>query len=359
MTHTVERIGKKYQWLALYELGARLADNCAFIGGWSGDRKPERYDGESFGFLRDLDPSLLIPGTHDDSSTNLEGVCWWAPIHPDLRPTSTAEKIYWLYGETDWIDNDKCIDVTDPADGGRWLVLSGFVRVQERARDALAGHSRETWSRVSCVVVEKTAWKNLLRGIEKRLLTDPRAVPKMELYSYHVYFGEYPWHPGWLRLQEEWDGDFGVHGVPTSVRPTVTEYVCEGGNHDASVTQAVNVTLPAPWLIEAMGLHLSDGRRATFDDASKVKRFFDPSVTAAGPQAGLVDRNAFLATLDRAGLAPLWVIAGEKGVYGGMGDRFGGRRDFTSLYWLEKGTWNDPQPRHEEFQAHPAQRSRL
>jgi len=30
--HVVERIGKKYQWLALYELGARMADNLAFIG---------------------------------------------------------------------------------------------------------------------------------------------------------------------------------------------------------------------------------------------------------------------------------------------------------------------------------------
>lgn len=140
-----------------------------------------------------------------------------------------------------------------------------------------------------------------------------------------------------------------MHGIPTAVRPTVTEYVCERGTYDASVTHTVNITLPAPWLMNSMDLHLSDGRRATYDDFSRFTRFFDPSVTAAGPQAGLVDREAFLAMLDRKGLAPVWVIAGEKGVYGGLGNGFGGRRDFTSVYWLDNGQWRNN--RHEDFHA--------
>lgn len=185
--------------------------------------------------------------------------------------------------------------------------------------------------------------------MKKEILTDPSALPKMGLYSGHVYLGEYPWHPAWFTLQDEGDEDFTVHGITTPVRPTVTEYVCERGTYDTSVTQTVNITLPAPWLMNAMGLHLFDGRRATFDDSTGVMRFFDPSVTAAGPQAGLVDREAFLAVLDREGLAPVWVIAGERGVYGGMGNGFGGRCDFTSVYWLENDQWKHC--RHEKFQA--------
>jgi hypothetical protein len=95
-THRVERIGKKYQWLALYELGARLADNCAFIGEQYGEHSPGHYDGESFGSLRDLDPSLLLSGTHDDGWAEFEGPCWWAPIRPDLRASSPEDRLQWL-----------------------------------------------------------------------------------------------------------------------------------------------------------------------------------------------------------------------------------------------------------------------
>jgi len=349
MNHTgVERIGKKYQWLALYELGARLADNCAFLGDRDGDPSPVRYDGESFGSLRDLDPSLLLSGTQDDGWTNFEGPCWWTPICPDLRALSPDERLHWLYSEVDLIDSDTCIDVIDPT-GQRWLVMSGGISVWERSRERASGPARQSWSRVSCVAVEKAAWEELRRQMEGRILGDPSALPKMQLYSGHVYLGEYPWHSAWLQMQEDHDVGFRVDDIFIPVRPTVTEYVCEQGNYDESIDQTVNVTLPAPWLINLMGLHLSDGRRATFDDAESVRRFFDPSIASAGPQAGLVDRDAFLATLEGEGLTPIWVIAGEKGVYGGAGASFGGRRDFTSVYWLDDG-WLKHK-RHEEFHA--------
>jgi hypothetical protein len=37
--HRLERIGKKYQWLALYELTARLADNVAMVGAYGDAQK--------------------------------------------------------------------------------------------------------------------------------------------------------------------------------------------------------------------------------------------------------------------------------------------------------------------------------
>jgi hypothetical protein len=86
-----------------------------------------------------------------------------------------------------------------------------------------------------------------------------------------------------------------------------------------------------------LNLRISDGRKLTYVDASGTVRFFDPSVDLAGPRAALVDREAFLSVLEREGLAAVWVIAGEKGVFGGRNPSraFGGRYVFTSIYWLE------------------------
>jgi hypothetical protein len=88
-------------------------------------------------------------------------------------------------------------------------------------------------------------------------------------------------------------------------------------------------------------LRLSDGRKLTYVDASGTVRFFDPSVDLVGARAALVDRDSLLSVFAREGLAALWVIAGEKGVFGGTdpGRGFGGRYVFTCIYWLENGTF--------------------
>ena len=127
--------------------------------------------------------------------------------------------------------------------------------------------------------------------------------------------------------------------MSVSVRPTTSHYLSERGGYDYSVDETVRIELPAPWLAEAMGLRLLDGRKPTFVDSDGKIRFFDPSVVEPGHQAALVDRDAFLAMLDREGLAAIWVVAGEKGVFGGKDAYrgFGGRVLHTGIYTLETG----------------------
>ena len=66
-----------------------------------------------------------------------------------------------------------------------------------------------------------------------------------------------------------------------------------------------------------MGLRLVNGRALTYAGADGKVRFFDPSAAQPGPQAALVDRDAFLEMLEQEGLVALWIISGEKSVYGG------------------------------------------
>ncbi len=74
MDHRVERIGKKYQWIALHELLARLADHVAFRENpW--DNKASPYDGPWQLAARDIDPSL-VPAAARAAYTNT--ACWWA-----------------------------------------------------------------------------------------------------------------------------------------------------------------------------------------------------------------------------------------------------------------------------------------
>jgi hypothetical protein len=337
-SHAIERIGKKYQWLALYELGARLADNCAFTCGRSEDGSPGYYDGESFGSLRNLDPSLLVRESHDSGWTEFREPSWWSPILPRLNQATPEERLHWLYdNERDRIDGNGYIDVTD-RNGRRWLVLHNSSSVHERSHGS-SGTERKTWSRVSCCVVRKKDLKGLLDGIGTMQLTDPDARPKITLYGRSFYFGEYPWHPALSDLPDWVEPKSGFRCLSVAARPTVTEYSYERGGFDYSLEETVHIALPAPWLIRAMDLRRCDGRRAAYVDEIGRIQFFDPCLSEEGPHAGLVDRDAFLNSLDRQDLVAVWLIAGEKGVYGNSGSSFGGQHAFTSLYWMEDDRW--------------------
>jgi hypothetical protein len=191
---------------------------------------------------------------------------------------------------------------------------------------------RETWFRLNCLVVRKEDEKKLLRDLSKKTLTDPDCLPHIELHG-DSFLGEYPWHPS-VHEFGDWTvpGEWRAPAVPT--RATVAEYMRERGGYDYSLDETVQIELPAPWLAKALGIRLSDGRKLNYAGANGDVVFYDPSVCEVGPQAALVDRTAFLAMLEREKLAAVWVIAGEKNVYGGQ-DAFGGRALHTAVYHLD------------------------
>ncbi len=102
--------------------------------------------------------------------------------------------------------------------------------------------------------------------------------------------------------------------MPVPTRPTVADYLCEKGGYDYSIEKSVGLQMPAPWLLTSIESRLVNGRALTYAGADGKIMFFDPSAMQPGPQAALVDRDAFLETLEREGLNAIWVIAGEQSV---------------------------------------------
>ena len=334
----LERIGKKYQWLALHELIARMADNLVFLGGlWEEyDEEPPMYRGAREVGLRDIDPSLLTSKTHYDGWAEW-GKTWWVPFDPQLRTMGSHERLAWLESEGDIINDSTLIDLCNPKTGRRWLALSGFSKWNGfGVRDGRKKIQRDMWFRLTCIVVHRNNQAKMVKSLRNEILTSPSSFPEFGLHSRYFYLGEYSWHPE-IGEFDQWSShdDWQAFAVP--IRPTVASYVCESGGYDRSVDQTIKVEMPAPWLAEEMGLRLSSGRSLAFVNSDGRDIFYDPSVAVAGPAAALVDRDAFLRMLDRQNLSAIWVIAGEKSAYdgrlGGMG--FGGRLLHTTIYHLD------------------------
>ena len=62
----IERIGKKYQWIALHEILAMVADNFKMKDGWGSDAKLIFYKGALQNYIRDIDPAYITKNKDED-----------------------------------------------------------------------------------------------------------------------------------------------------------------------------------------------------------------------------------------------------------------------------------------------------
>lgn len=348
--HRIERVGKKYQWLALHELVARMADNLAFKGNayTPEDGASERYRGARDVGLRDIDPSLLVQKTHYDGWRQWPRT-WWVPAEPALRRLSPQDRLTWKNSESDVINDSSLIEVRNPKDGRHWLALHSYSHwEQSEVVEGERVRQCSTWFRMNCVVARKRDAATLERFLRGRSFIDPSNLPELRLYG-DQYLGEYPWHPSFDDMVD-WLPTNSWPRMPVPVRSTVAEYRRETGGYDQSIEETVELQLPAPWLYNALSLRLVNGKELAYADPNGRIIFFDPSAVQPGPQAALVDRDLFLETLERDELTAFWIIAGEKRVFGGTDfpKGWGGDLIHTFIYRLKNGRFVC----HKHFERH-------
>ncbi|WP_159350007.1 hypothetical protein [Roseomonas harenae] len=337
MDHRIERLGKKYQWIALHELLARLSDNVAFIDDAWAD-KGSRYVGPWQVGARDIDPSLVLRATH---AMHTNPKCWWAAPRPPLPYLSPTERMAWIEHDGGLLNDPSLIEVADPS-GRRWLVLDTFTEYRRAPRVGGRRHTQqETWYRVRCIVCRKSDTARLARALGGHSLTDPHSLPGHDS-AYGQFLGEHPWHPAWSHIEDWMDLPRKFDPKSIRIRRPSIEYVAERGGYDYSFDDTMRFRLPNAWLLQALDARLANGSRPTYLGPDGRIVFLDPSIAEEGPSAALVDREAFLRMLERDGLAAVWIVAGEKNAYGrsgcSVGDfNFGGSRLHTGVYRHERG----------------------
>ena len=95
-SHNIERIGKKYEWLAMYHILAIVSDNYEY-----GRFGVEKYHGTWNNYCREFDPSILI--------------------------TSTDKRIY----DVSSLPNNKCIKWSDSKESGLELIDADVDNLQK------------------------------------------------------------------------------------------------------------------------------------------------------------------------------------------------------------------------------------
>jgi hypothetical protein len=207
----VERIGKKYQWIALDELLSRLADNY-WLGPRYGD-SAKKYDNPlDVGFERDIDPSI-IPIT--DTGDNSQGARPKWVLGEDIILESTCEEqlTAWPF-KSDPAERFESLIKRDDDQGNTWTTLyehRSKTESYEEKRGRLLGFRRQEFRFVLCVVIAKGDRPQLIKFLSETASLEVMGWGPTELID-GPFLREAPWRDTWpqdrwraLSRQRMWD----------------------------------------------------------------------------------------------------------------------------------------------------------
>ena len=192
----IERIGKKYQWIAMYNILARISDYYPMRNRYSMEEEMISYDGPWEPYVRDFDPTLnehnlfcddapYFPQINDHMRESVEeNNCAKDDSAFDEDIWTNSSSIFFRYQKEDLL-------LTDDR-GNQWVVLSKYA---DTGKNDLAYDKLLVWNWLygyfvtdeQLAILKEYAGKNVdLRN------SDINWIPE----TYTLYSREYPWSSG-------------------------------------------------------------------------------------------------------------------------------------------------------------------
>lgn len=240
----VERIGKKYQWLALQEILCGLTDNYVIYR----DKTCRLYENTTDIIpLRDIDPTILA----EDSIKRLDDfkANQWA-FKPHIIGTFDSDETL-----PDWVDNlkitpkkQKELPFRTDANGTKWLVVSEHQSQAEKG-GAYSVPISEIFRRMTTLLINLSDIKAILKGIKE---TGAENIPfSLPHATNRGFFYENPWRGTWDNQQ--WEKN--TYSLPGSTQYAylASDYSWES-HLDASLPHGYKTCVPEPWVAQALKL---------------------------------------------------------------------------------------------------------
>jgi len=317
-----ERIGKKYQWVAMYQLASRLWDHV--------ERKPDSWvpkpQGTPLILLegRKIDPTLPPDMVSSEGAVN----AWWIGSSADLRSGEQLSHIEWVKKKDDLPTLEGLLAIQE-RNGRRWRLLVSYPSWTKRDEDAHWNDPyREVWVHVESYLIPRknvaTAYDCLhRRNFFGKWMTGGAT-------WLHGFAGEYPWATPFNAEPEEWHRRGGRSGYELPV-PYMSSWngVIVEWEYDASLPGSFHMMVPARAFFSQRNLWW-DGRDGYRLVGGKTI-FRDPSVTEKGPVALIADADDLLGQLDKMRLGVIWTLLGEKWILGGRDAKVRPRRTFSQI----------------------------
>lgn len=340
-SHKAERIGKKYQWIAYYEMLAFMTDNYELRGDSISDKMAPYSGAWQLNHARNIDPSITIQCTKQSEDGESKATSWWVPLAYKNLDT-TPDNLPWIKETADLPDPKGLMEVKNPKDGSVWLVLDTFVKWRTPApvgEDYYRTKRKQLWYSAESYIIKESDMEKFM-GWAKDQNYWGRWMPEAKSQS-DLFLGEYYWSPAYNYFNSPYygmpgwtTGEMGER-VPAPILPAIEKYSCPGGGYDCSVQESININLPAKLIVDGLQLKWNGCEGKFFDSAGQLIAF-DPSISESGPSSLLIRKEVFCAFLKKNGYAMFWTLLGQKQV---LSDSPGweGDLEISGTYRLDDG----------------------
>lgn len=324
---TEERLGKKYQWIALFEFMGYALDKYHYCESKL-TNEVVKYDSALHLNLRDIDPSLttkefkrsiinphpLYKAIISPNSDKITLENWCIDKENIPKPIELIEQInnnyYYLNLSTYYQWYSKNSKIYDLYDGKfidfYWFLKSYLVKKQD-------------FDKLKDFIVEKIFFE--------------RWMPEESDYG-DFFHGEYPDNLTFQRYCKDsyqWidETDFRIHKCPVKIIKTSARYFNDNARDNSYRKPAREFLLPSPILIKEMDLKYG-GKDCNYYNGNNESVIINPYIERNGDDSLFVKKELFIDFLKQNDYEIFWTIGGEKRV-----DH--GKVDISGFYHLVNG----------------------
>ena len=304
-----ERIGKKYQWLALHELLARVADNSKLEYSWSDS--VDEYEGPWEPTIRDIDPTNIARVNEHQTNRFSHEDFWW---HRGKYTNWEHEICDWLNIDDDIPTIEPIIELTD-SEGCDWFALECYPEWDEpHGKDSVY---KRLWYQVRSCIIDEDDLPVVYEWAKKQNFGG-RWMPECS-NRYELFYREYYWSPAYkhydaegLTKREICDKETGQSIAYVDV--TTINYQWEA-EEDYSKETTLNYLIPSKQLFEGMKMQYTEEEGVFHNEAGKVVCFDTATVDRSGNYL-LVRKDALMDYLKTHHKKIIWYVLGEKNIIG-------------------------------------------
>jgi hypothetical protein len=311
----IDRYGKKYSWIAYFEMYGLRADR-GLISEWHDRKRPSEAD---------IDPSFPEPARK------------WLPSLPEIFTASAAEPRAWVRDgpAPDYRALLNPAEVDD--ERGPWVVLEGYIE-QSSTSDR-----RHIFSFLRGILVKEEDVETVLKTFNAIEYPGNSAIPEPSK-CYYTYAGEIPWSEHFAEHLRESNGSakrdeqaaFAIHDgtrwLP-GVSVELPAYNFAWESYHSPLNQAGGATLLAPALSESLRLSNRQAQWDLYDPSGRLatiyRRFKKDEDQFRSDLLYLrsdLMRDYLATTAQRL----VWLVWGERN-FTRMGD-FRGQEEFYDLF---------------------------
>lgn len=327
-----ERIGKKYQWIILHELLARVSDHCKlYERGYNPEKDTVNYEGP-WADSRDIDPSSIIRQMKRGGFVERAEGPWMRNFeHAWDRPNHE-----WIRDNHDQPDPTAVISYRD-GDGVDWLwldVLPVWTQPGALGEDKYAGPYKEVWYIIKSYFVRKEDIKNIRKSVAGGFDAHQFDGPKSLSNVFNREFYETPAYLFFTDSENDW---IDIHHPGTGKKIAdvlrTTEIYHWEKEFDCSKEEAIIFNKPSRALARVLDLRYSK-LEGEMVDAQEELICFDPSVNYRSSRGLLIRKSAIDDFLTKQDLTLIWTVVGEKQVNSRSwrGKKYPGRMNMSGIY---------------------------